>query len=341
MELLCHRFARLEHPMIRPSRWCVLLVLILSVAPSSTEAADRSSSAAEMYSHGVHSYFSGNLNRADVYLYRAAELSPNDPRPYYFRALALLRLGRTWEADDLLRTGAAIEANSNASAYGIGESLQRVQGANRLKLEQFRRAAKLGQANRAIENARRRYDQQERIQTSAVRRPVRLSLDALSNPVEPSQLATLLIPDEALPTVPVAPAVEAPAVAPEEVVAADQGDPFADDPISEPVVPDSSAIPAEGAPEATAGSVKAGSLPGIFGRILGRQLPTVDVERYRGMVPSIGGGEMPPDMPQDLGGAAPSTEVDPFGSPEMPAEFGESPTEIPAAPPADEEESPF
>ncbi|MEX2171607.1 MAG: hypothetical protein WD851_19975 [Pirellulales bacterium] len=322
--------------MIRPSHWCVLLVLILSVAPSSTEAADRSSSAAEMYSHGVHSYFSGNLNRADVYLYRAAELSPNDPRPYYFRALALLRLGRTGEADDLLRTGAAIEANSNASAYGIGEALQRVQGANRLKLEQFRRAAKLDQANRAIENARRRYDQHLRIQTSAGRRPVRLSLDALSNPVEPSQLATLLIPEEALPTVPVAPAV-----APEEVVAADQGDPFADDPVSQAAATDIPDAAGEGAPEATAGSVKAGSLPGIFGRILGRQLPTVDVDRIRGMVPSIGGGEMPPDMPQDLGGAAPSTEVDPFGSPEMPAEFGESPNEIPAVPPADEEGSPF
>ena len=330
--------------MICPSHWCVLLVLILSVAPSSTEAADRSSSAAEMYSHGVHSYFSGNLNRADVYLYRAAELSPKDPRPYYFRALALLRLGRTWEADDLMRTGAAIEANSNASAYGIGEALQRVQGAHRLRLEQFRRTASVDQSTRAVENARRRYDHQSQIQSSAVRRPVRLSLDSLSDPIAPNQMATFLLADETAPSVPLpteATEIEAPAVAPEEVIAADQGDPFADDPVSQPVVTDIPAAAGEVAPEASAGSVKAGSLPGIFGRMLGRQLPTVDVDRIRGMVPSIGGGEMPPDMPQDLGGADPSTEVDPFGSPEMPTEFGESPNEIPAVPPADEGGSPF
>ena len=305
--------------MIRPFYW-PLLLLIFSAVSNSAEAAD-ANSGAEMYSHGVHGYFSGNLNRADMYLYRAVELNPNDPRPYYFRGLVLMRLGRTWEAQEVIQLGATIEAGANASAYGIGEALQRVQGADRLRLEQIRRDAKLNQTNSAVENSRRRYEVRERIQATVQRRPVRLTLEAFVNPVEPKQLAGLAVLEEPLPEVTPptdAPTVQAAAAAPQEFVATDEGDPFADDPIA-PTSPPPSAQ--ADVPEPVAGSVKAGSLPGIFGRILGRQLPTVDVDRLRGMVPSVGGGPAPPVLPQDSESDVPPAG-DPFGEPVMPPESG-------------------
>jgi hypothetical protein len=363
MEALCRAlFARLEHPMICPSCPRVLLLLFLSMVSVPAEAADDYNSAAEMYSLGVHSYFSGNLNRADIYLYRAVELSPNDPRPYYFRGLVLLRLGRTFEADDMMEQGAAAEAAANSDAYGIGEVLERVQGADRLRLEKFRRAGKFSQANVAVENSRRRQERHERIQAQAQRRPVRLPLEALVNPVEPNQFAGLIVPDEPLPEA--APPAEPPAIkatiaAPAAVAPVDEGDPFADDPIATtPSVETPPPAADIAAPGPASGSVKAGSLPGIFGRIIGRQLPSVDVGRLRSMVPGAGGGQVPPAMPEDFGGEFPpgadpsfgaempqdfGAEVPPSGDPfseEMPSETGEPPTEIPT-PPAEDGENPF
>lgn len=323
--------------MIRPSpRHILLLLLVISAVQAPAEAADDD----EMYSHGVHSYFSGNLHRADTYLARAAELNPADPRPYYFRGLVLRRLGRSGEADEAMQAGAATEARGDASIYSIGEALQRVQGGDRLRLEQFRRAAKLNQASLAAETARRRYEHRERIQARVERRPVRFPLDALVNPVEPRQLAGLIVPGDAMPDVAPAsepPAVEATVDVADVTIAADEGDPFADDPVGPTAA--ASPPPPAGDSEAPTGSVKPGSLPGIFGRILGRQLPTVDVGRLRGMVPQIGGGSTP-DMTEGFGGELPP-ETNPFEGPETPAESAESPSEIPTMPPSDEEQNPF
>jgi hypothetical protein len=314
-----------------------------------------------MYSHGVHSYFTGNLNRADIYLYRAIELNPNDPRPYYFRGLALMRLGRTWEAQDVIEQGAAVEASARSSSYSIGEALERVQGADRLRLEELRRTAKLNQNNSATERARRRSDARERVQINAQRRRLRLPLETFSHPIQPDQFSGLVVPDEPLPQAPaVPPDVEAPVATPPQVVAADEGDPFADDP--SPAAADATAPSAAelATPSPAAGTVKAGRLPGIFGRILGRQLPSVDVGRLRGMVPGAGGGGAPPIMPEGFDGAVPQefgaepppgadAEVqpgfdglvppgaDPFAD-QMPPDAVQPQSEVP---PSDETENPF
>jgi Flp pilus assembly protein TadD len=106
--------------------WILLVFFAMERAIAEVPVASFDNASA-MYSHGVHGYFSGNLTRAEMYLQRATDLDPNDPRTYYFHGLTLLRLGRTWEAEAVLQQGASVEASSNASAYNIGEALQRVQ----------------------------------------------------------------------------------------------------------------------------------------------------------------------------------------------------------------------
>src|SRR5262245_22599251 len=62
------------------------------------------------YGDGVHAYFRGNASRAEESLSSAMALNSQDPRYYYFRALSLLRQGRTAEARGDMQVGAALEA---------------------------------------------------------------------------------------------------------------------------------------------------------------------------------------------------------------------------------------
>jgi hypothetical protein len=72
-------------------------------------------------------------------------LDSQDPRTYYFRALCLLRMGRAAEARGDMIVGAALEAQ-RPKRYAVGTALERVQGHDRLTLEQFRRQARLDAA---------------------------------------------------------------------------------------------------------------------------------------------------------------------------------------------------
>jgi hypothetical protein len=97
--------------------------------------------AAIHYGEGVHAYFSGNATRAEQSLSNALALDSQDPRIYYFRALSLLRQGRTAEARGDMQVGATLEAQ-RPQHYAIGTALERVQGPHRLLLEQYRREAR-------------------------------------------------------------------------------------------------------------------------------------------------------------------------------------------------------
>jgi len=97
------------------------------------------------YGQGVHAYFAGNCRQAESHLSSALEMNSHDPRTYYFRALSLLRLGRAAEARGDMLTGAALEAQ-RPNRFAIGAALERVQGYDRLLLEQFRRQARLDAA---------------------------------------------------------------------------------------------------------------------------------------------------------------------------------------------------
>lgn len=98
-------------------------------------------SAATLYSDGVQAYFCGRCGEAESLFSSAAGLDPNDPRAFYFRALSLMRQGREDEARSDMEIGAEIEARF-PNRFDIGKALERVQGGNRLLLEQYRRQAR-------------------------------------------------------------------------------------------------------------------------------------------------------------------------------------------------------
>jgi hypothetical protein len=105
---------------------------------------------------GMHAYHAGQYDRAYDDLTNAIEAGTDDPRGYYFRGLAALRLGRTSEAEADFTTGADREL-ANGGVRRVSQSLERVQGPDRLTLERFRARARLGALQRGREVYGRRY----------------------------------------------------------------------------------------------------------------------------------------------------------------------------------------
>ncbi len=136
--------------------------------------------AAIHYGDGVHAYFAGNASRAEQSLSSALVLNSQDPRIYYFRALSLLRQGRTAEARGDMLVGAALEAQ-RPNRFAVGTALMRVQGRDRLLLEQFRRQARLDAGG----NGASRGQAVSGEQPEAVRERVVIPLDEYLRPGVP------------------------------------------------------------------------------------------------------------------------------------------------------------
>ena len=105
---------------------------------------------------GMHAFYAGDYDRSYDALTNAIEAGTDDPRGYYFRGLAALRLGRTSEAEADFTTGADREL-ATGSMRRVSQSLERVQGHDRLTLERFRSRARLGALQRDREAYGRRY----------------------------------------------------------------------------------------------------------------------------------------------------------------------------------------
>src|SRR3972149_494413 len=90
--------------------WCFGWVVCCAIAGTSPACAQGWNAASMLYGHGVHAFFAGQYAEAEQSLARAIHSHPDDPRPYYFRAMSLLRLGREAEAREDMQLGAAIEA---------------------------------------------------------------------------------------------------------------------------------------------------------------------------------------------------------------------------------------
>jgi len=173
---------------------------------------------------GIHAYHAGDFDRAYDDLTNAIGAGTDDPRSYYFRGLAALRLGRTSEAEADFTTGADREL-STGSIRRVSQSLERVQGHDRLTLERFRARARLGALQREREVYGRRYSTIEDA-TSDVRRRRRPE-DVRRELVVPQELpATNRLPSaETIEEVPAPAARTAP---PAEPVKAFEDEPAAD-----------------------------------------------------------------------------------------------------------------
>ena len=76
----------------------------------------------EYYGDGVHAYFAGDNVRAFQNLTSAALAGSKDPRVYYFRGLACLRLGREPDAALDFDRGAKLETGETDRFYDISKA---------------------------------------------------------------------------------------------------------------------------------------------------------------------------------------------------------------------------
>jgi tetratricopeptide (TPR) repeat protein len=220
--------SKVSDMMSRAAHLCLVGSALTCAASISTPSFGQHANAAGLlYSHGVHAYFAGHDEEAEQYLTRAIQSDPNDPRPYYFRAMSRLRRGQDADARQDMQQGAAVEVRA-PGRWGVGSALQRVQGTDRLLLEDFRRSARLGEAARQDERNRARYEQIIRRESEVLRRAVEVPLEKLVQPAAPQEL----IDGQAEPR-PRAKSPDAATPQREEPArpARALGDPFADDPL--------------------------------------------------------------------------------------------------------------
>ncbi len=115
---------------------CSLLPMVASVASAQDDTGLR------MYGSGVHSYYARQYEDALKSFQLASDTGLNDPRCFYFRGLALLKLGKTAAAQTNFKKGAALEATNPALLPIVSEALQRVQGHVRVTIESLRAEAR-------------------------------------------------------------------------------------------------------------------------------------------------------------------------------------------------------
>lgn len=132
--------------------------------PALTEVA----ALARAYGGGVHAYFSGDAQRAYDDLTQAIEAGTSDPRAWYFRGLAALKLGRLDEAEADFSTAATRETEA-AGDWAVSRSLERVQGHDRLALERHRVRARVAGLEQGRQAVQRRYSDIDSRQTEVLR----------------------------------------------------------------------------------------------------------------------------------------------------------------------------
>jgi len=144
-----------------------VVISLFAVRPATTVAQD--SVLAELYGHGVHSYFAGQYQDAHGYLTTAIDQGSRDPRAFYFRGLAYMSLGRPDEAKADFQKGAELETTGADRVYPVSQSLQRVQGSTRMEIERQRTEARLVARTRAVKATQARYEQLQSAEQQVLR----------------------------------------------------------------------------------------------------------------------------------------------------------------------------
>lgn len=112
----------------------------------------------QKYGRGVHAYFTGDDLKAHEQLTAAIDGGSKDPRVFYFRGLAYLKLGRSQEAMQDFQKGADLESRDVNKFYNVSKALERVQGQARIALENYRVDARMAALEDAERARKARYD---------------------------------------------------------------------------------------------------------------------------------------------------------------------------------------
>ena len=280
----------------------------------------------KMYGNGVHAFFSNDYAKAHECLSRAInaesaiDAKNKDPRCFYFRGLAYLKLGREAEARGDFAVAADLEAVDAYKFYNVSKALERVQGKSRMAIEQYRAKARLKAAAHAAKLRHARYEELHAAETRILQQQAK-SAPAKSVPVETANptdpfSAGPLEEDET----PKAAAKSATAKSATGTTA----DPFAEAP-GEPAANQPPAKKGGGILKAITKAVGK-SLPKFGGKDSGPGKPQII------MTPADNpfGNEMPPK-------ASPVDADDPFGT-ETPSPKKKKPTPKSKAPPVDSDD---
>jgi len=123
----------------------------------------------QKYGSGVHAFFMGDSLKAHEQLTAAIQGGSKDPRVLYFRGLAYLKLGRPQEAAIDFRKGAELESKDINRFYNVGKALERVQGAARLELENYRVDARMAALEQLEKLRKLRYEAVKREEDRVLR----------------------------------------------------------------------------------------------------------------------------------------------------------------------------
>lgn len=125
---------------------------------------------ATIFGKGAHAFFAGEYQKAYTQLNQAVETKTVDPRVYFFRGLAVLRMNRSEAAKVDFQKAARLEVSETNYFYDVNKALRRVQGNERLLIEQARATARVEHKKAVKKRTTRRYEA-TRIQEARVLRP--------------------------------------------------------------------------------------------------------------------------------------------------------------------------
>ena len=117
---------------------------------------------AEVYGTAVQHFFAHDYEKAHELLTEAIEQGTQDPRCYYFRGLTYLRTGRPELAAADFKKGSQLEATGDERVHAVSAALQRIQGSERLGVEQYRQVARAAVRERALAAEKAREAEREK-----------------------------------------------------------------------------------------------------------------------------------------------------------------------------------
>ena len=190
----------------------ILCVLAAGFAVGAASLMAQDSILSQLYGQGVHKYFARDYSGAFEDFNAAIENGSDDPRCYYFRGLTYLQLGREDEAKEDFKKGAELEMKSATKFFNVSRALQRIQGRQRLLIEEYRTQARLAVMVELEKQRQARYEELRREEARVLDRstpPVGIPEVSSPAPSTPAQA-----PAQPPATAPAQPPAQAPAQPP-------------------------------------------------------------------------------------------------------------------------------
>ena len=123
-----------------------------------------------IYGRGVHAFFDRNYEEAVKILSEIEKLDSADPRPYYFLGLAYQRQKKDERADHYFEKAAKLEYSGRALRdYAVSESLRRIQGEERQRIEKIRAEERINAQVREQRRQEIRYGKENAEAREAIR----------------------------------------------------------------------------------------------------------------------------------------------------------------------------